>query len=100
MLIHSADTGERMFSWISVEPAPAKATPGMWPVDENGELTDETKWEGGPFGGSAGRVKGLLYALDTYGTMTREQVMNPSIEMAETGLGSIGGNEQRHDGKV
>lgn len=57
----------------------------MWPVDEEGELTDDTKWLGGPSVGVPGEVKGLLYALDTYGTMTREQVMNPSIKMAEEG---------------
>ena len=84
MLIHSADTGENVFVDIR-EPAPAKAEPGMWPVDEEGELTDDTKWLGGPSVGVPGEVKGLLYALDTYGTMTREQVMNPSIKMAEEG---------------
>lgn len=84
MLIHSAETGENVFVDFR-EPAPSKAEAGMWPVDENGELTDETKWEGGPSVGVPGEVKGLLYALDTYGTMTREEVMNPSIEMAENG---------------
>ena len=84
MLIHSADTGENVFVDFR-EPAPAKAEPGMWPVDEEGELTDDTKWLGGPSVGVPGEVKGLLYALDTYGTMTREQVMNPSIKMAEEG---------------
>lgn len=84
MLIHSAETGENVFVDFR-EPAPASAEPGMWPMDENGELTDATKWEGGPSVGVPGEVKGLLYALDTYGTMTREAVMNPSIDMAENG---------------
>lgn len=84
MLIHSAETGENVFVDFR-EPAPASAEPGMWPMDEKGELTDATKWEGGPSVGVPGEVKGLLYALDTYGTMTREAVMNPSIDMAENG---------------
>lgn len=84
MLIHSTETGENVFVDFR-EPAPSKAEPGMWPVDENGELTDDTKWLGGPAVGVPGEVKGLLYALDTYGTMTREEVMNPAIEMAENG---------------
>lgn len=84
MLIHSAETGENVFVDFR-EPAPSKAEAGMWPVDENGELTDDTKWLGGPAVGVPGEVKGLLYALDTYGTMTREEVMNPAINMAENG---------------
>ncbi|WP_294146203.1 gamma-glutamyltransferase [uncultured Clostridium sp.] len=84
MLIHSAETGENVFVDFR-EPAPSKAEPGMWPVDKDGELTDDTKWLGGPAVGVPGEVKGLLYALDTYGTMTREDVMNPAIEMAENG---------------
>lgn len=84
MLIHSAETGENVFVDFR-EPAPSKAEPGMWPVDKDGELTDDTKWLGGPAVGVPGEVKGLLYALDTYGTMTREEVMNPAIEMAENG---------------
>ena len=33
-----------------------------------------------------GYVAGLLYALDNYGTMTREQIMAPIIELAEKGF--------------
>ena len=84
MLIHSAETGENVFVDFR-EPAPSKAEPGMWPMDKDGELTDDTKWLGGPAVGVPGEVKGLLYALDTYGTMTREEVMNPAINMAENG---------------
>ena len=84
MMIHSAETGENVFVDFR-EPAPGDATPGMWPMDENGEV-DKSKWEGGPSVGVPGEVKGLLYALEEYGTMTREQVMNPSIDMAEKGF--------------
>lgn len=83
MMIHSAETGENVFVDFR-EPAPGKATPGMWPMDENGE-PDASKWEGGPSVGVPGEVKGLLYALENYGTMTREEVMNPSIQLAENG---------------
>jgi len=84
MLIHSAETGENVFVDFR-EPAPAGARAGMWPMDEDGELLDETKWLGGPSIAVPGEVKGLLYALDKYGTMTRAEVMNPAIDMAANG---------------
>lgn len=84
MMIHSAKTGENVFVDFR-EPAPEKATPGMWPMDAAGEV-DKSKWEGGPSVGVPGEVKGLLYALENYGTMSREDVLNPSIEMAENGF--------------
>lgn len=83
MLIHSAETGENVFVDFR-EPAPAKATPGMWPLDENGDA-DKSKWEGGPSVGVPGEVKGLLYALEEYGTMDRADVMKPAIDLAEGG---------------
>lgn len=83
MMIHTAETGENVFVDFR-EPAPAGATPGMWPFDEAGEV-DKSKWEGGPSVGVPGEVKGMLHALEEYGTMTREEVMNPAIEMAENG---------------
>ena len=33
-----------------------------------------------------GEVKGLLYALDTYGSMSRQEVMQPAIDMAREGF--------------
>ena len=33
-----------------------------------------------------GEVKGMLYALDHYGTMSRQQVMQPAIDMARNGF--------------
>ncbi|WMJ84018.1 gamma-glutamyltransferase [Oscillospiraceae bacterium LTW-04] len=85
MLIHSAKTNENVFIDFR-EIAPAAAKPGMWEVDEKGELVDDSKWLGGPSVGVPGEVKGLLYALENYGTMTREQVMQPSIDMAQNGF--------------
>lgn len=84
MMIHSAETGENVFVDFR-EPAPGAATPGMWPMDANGEV-DKSKWEGGPSVGVPGEVKGLLYALEEYGTMSREDVLNPSIDMAANGF--------------
>lgn len=85
MLIHSAKTNENVFIDFR-EVAPTAAKPGMWKVDEKGELVDDTKWLGGPSVGVPGEVKGLLYALENYGTMNREQVMQPSIDMAQNGF--------------
>ncbi|MEF9954605.1 MAG: gamma-glutamyltransferase [Clostridium sp.] len=84
MMIHTAKTGENVFVDFR-EPAPEKAAPGMWPMDAAGEV-DKSKWEGGPSVGVPGEVKGMLHALEEYGTMSREQVMNPAIEMAENGF--------------
>lgn len=84
MLIHTAETGENVFVDFR-EPAPAGATPGMWPIDAEGEV-DKSKWEGGPSVGVPGEVKGMLHALEEYGTMTREEVMNPAIDLAENGF--------------
>lgn len=84
MMIHTAKTGENVFVDFR-EPAPEKATPGMWPMDAAGEV-DKSKWEGGPSVGVPGEVKGMLHALEEYGTMSREQVLNPAIEMAENGF--------------
>jgi gamma-glutamyltranspeptidase/glutathione hydrolase len=83
MMIHSAQ-GETTFIDFR-EVAPAASTVEMWPVGEDGKVINNVKREGGLSIGVPGEVKGLLYALDTYGTMTREQVMNPAIQLAEEG---------------
>jgi gamma-glutamyltranspeptidase/glutathione hydrolase len=83
MMIHSAE-GETTFIDFR-EIAPAASTVEMWPVGEDGKVINNVKRMGGLSVGVPGEVKGLLYALETYGTMTREQVMNPAIKLAEEG---------------
>ncbi|WP_102050571.1 gamma-glutamyltransferase [Pygmaiobacter massiliensis] len=89
MTLHIAETGEDLFINFR-ESAPAAATPDMWQTytdaDGNTKVIGNQNWVGGKSAGVPGFVAGLLYALDNYGTMTREQVLAPVIELANKGL--------------
>lgn len=84
MLLHTA-AGENIFVDFR-EIAPMNATPDMYPRDENGKVLDDKMWLGGLAVGVPGEVAGLMYLLENYGTMTREQVMAPAIRIAEEGF--------------
>ncbi len=68
--------------------APAAAAPDMYKLDERGRVIGNASVEGGLASAVPGEVKGLLYALDKYGskTLTRAQVMQPAIDWAERGV--------------
>ncbi|MDO5028303.1 MAG: gamma-glutamyltransferase [Bacillota bacterium] len=89
MTIHSAETGENIFINFR-EKAPAAATPDMWQTVTNEEgkeiVIGNQKILGGKSVGVPGFVKGLLYALEKYGTMSREEVLQPVIDLAEKGI--------------
>lgn len=89
MTLHIAETGEDLFINFR-ESAPAAATPDMWQTYTDAEgktkVIGNQNWVGGKSAGVPGFVAGLLYALDNYGTMTREQVLAPVIELANKGL--------------
>lgn len=85
MTIRFAETGETTFIDFR-EVAPAAATPDTWPKNENGEYVGYYEMIGGPSIAVPGQVKGLLYALEKYGTMDREQVIMPSVQLAENGF--------------
>lgn len=92
MTIHTADTGENLFINFR-EKAPASATPDMWQTvtqivdeEEKESVIGNQKILGGKSVGVPGFVAGLLYALDEYGTMSREEVLAPVIELAEKGI--------------
>lgn len=89
MTIHSAETGETLFINFR-ETAPAAATPDMWQTvtDAEGKQTviGNQKILGGKSIGIPGNVAGWLYALDNYGSMTREEVLAPVIELANKGV--------------
>ena len=84
MVIRFAKTGETKFIDFR-EIAPKNANPDMWKVDKDGNVEGNEKIVGGKSVGVPGEVKGMLYALETYGTMNRNQVMQPAIDMAENG---------------
>jgi gamma-glutamyltranspeptidase / glutathione hydrolase len=67
------------------ETAPAAATRDMF-LDENGEVDRDRARYSRASAGVPGTVAGLLYALEHYGTMPREQVMAPAIKLAEEGF--------------
>ena len=67
------------------EMAPANATRDMY-LGTDGEVDNEKTQFSRASAGVPGSVAGLLYALDTYGTMTRRQVMGPAIRLADRGF--------------
>ncbi|MGB9696918.1 MAG: gamma-glutamyltransferase [Ignavibacteria bacterium] len=67
------------------EKAPLLATRNMY-LDINGNVIENLSTIGHLAAGVPGSVAGLLYALEKYGTMSRQQVMKYAIELAENGF--------------
>ena len=85
MLIRIAKTGETVFIDFR-ERAPQKSSPEMWKVGKDGKVVGNQKLEGGKAAAVPGEVAGLLYALENYGTMSREQVIRPATNLAKNGF--------------
>ncbi|GAB6107779.1 gamma-glutamyltransferase [Fusibacter bizertensis] len=72
------------------ERAPMAATPEMWQsytdADGKSHVIGSQNSDGGKSVGIPGNVAGLLYALDNYGTMSREEILRPIIELAKKGI--------------
>lgn len=85
MLIRMAKTGKTVVIDYR-EKAPAKATPDMFVLDENGKVVNDEITVGGKASGVPGTVAGLLAALEKYGTMKRADVMAPAIKYAKEGI--------------
>lgn len=83
MLIHLADGTESFINFR--ETAPLKAHSQMY-LDEQGKLIENLSTDGYLAVGVPGTVKGLNYALDRYGTMELEKVIEPAIKLAEEGF--------------
>ncbi len=68
--------------------APAAATPDMYKLDEKGRPVGNASVEGGLASAVPGEVKGLLYALENYGSkkLSRAQILQPAIDWAERGV--------------
>lgn len=84
MVIRFAKTRETKFIDFR-EIAPKNATPDMWKLDKDGKVINNEKAVGGKAVGVPGEVKGMMYALEKYGTMSRKDVIQPSVELAENG---------------
>lgn len=83
MTIHLAD-GKDLFINFR-ETAPAAASADMY-LDKEGKLIKDASLYGYLASGVPGTVKGLDYALEKYGTMSRQQVMAPAIKLAREGF--------------
>lgn len=83
MLAHLADGTETFINFR--ETAPLKADANLY-LDENDNLVEGLSTEGYLAVGVPGTVKGLNYALDKYGTMQLEKVIEPAIDLAEDGF--------------
>ena len=67
------------------ETAPAAASRDMF-LDSNGAVDREKARYSRASAGVPGTVAGLLYALEHYGTMSRDKVMAPAIKLAQDGF--------------
>jgi gamma-glutamyltranspeptidase/glutathione hydrolase len=67
------------------EMAPARASRDMY-IGADGEVDNRLAQYSHLSAGVPGTVMGLLDALETYGTMSRRQVMGPAIRLAERGF--------------
>lgn len=86
MTIHSAN-GDNVFVNFR-EKAPAASTTDIWRLDANGKVIGNQKSIGGKSVGIPGNVKGMEYAFQNYGSgnVTWEEVLAPSIKLAEEGF--------------
>lgn len=67
------------------EKAPLSAHKDMY-LDETGNYVPELSQDGITSVGVPGSVAGLIYALEKYGTMSLEKVIEPAIELAQNGF--------------
>ena len=84
MLISLAKTGE-VIAIDFREMAPAGASRDMY-LGSDGEVDNHRAQYSHLSAGVPGTVMGMLDALESYGTMTRRQVMGPAIRLASKGF--------------
>lgn len=84
MLIHLAEDDRQVFIDYR-ETAPAAASRDMFLLAD-GETDYQRAYFSHQSSGVPGTVAGLLYALDNYGSMSRQQVLAPAIALAEQGI--------------
>ena len=84
MLIHLADQNRQTLIDYR-ETAPAAAGRDLF-LNDKGEVDQMREYFSHQSAGVPGTVAGMLYALEKYGTMSREQVLAPAIALAEQGM--------------
>ena len=90
MVFRQADTGEVVYIDFRGR-APSAATEDMFELDEQGKVIPDSRgFDPVVIGGRSiaipGEVAGLLTALEKYGSMSPDQVMQPTIDAAENGV--------------
>lgn len=83
MLIHLNDGTNTTIDYR--EKAPLSAKEKMY-LDSAGNFIPELSQFGVTSSGVPGSVAGLIYALQKYGTLSLEEVIQPAIELAENGF--------------
>jgi gamma-glutamyltranspeptidase/glutathione hydrolase len=68
--------------------APAAARPDMFPVDEKGNVKNNANSEGWLAAGVPGTLAGLQLAIDSFGSMKFDTVVQPAIRLARGGFKS------------
>lgn len=84
MLVHLADQNKTIAIDYR-EMAPSKASRNQY-LDEFGEVDSNKSRFHGLAVGVPGTVKGLIQALNDYGSMSLKQVIQPAIKLAEDGF--------------
>ena len=84
MLVYLADK-KQVIAIDYREKAPATASRDMY-LDEHGEVVPDLSKFHGLAIGTPGTVMGLEHARKTYGTLSREQLMAPAIQLAKQGI--------------
>ena len=83
MLIHLKDGKNISIDYR--EKAPLLAKRDMY-LDVNGEVIPGLSTSGNLAAGVPGSVAGMLYALENYGTMSRNEIMEYAINLADSGF--------------
>jgi len=83
MVIHLKDSNNTTIDFR--ETAPYSAYKDMY-IDSSGKFQPKLSQEGATSAGVPGSVAGLIHALEKYGTMKLEDVIQPAINLAEDGF--------------
>lgn len=83
MVIHTENGSSTTIDYR--EKASSAAFADMY-LDERGEFDINKSTQGWSASGVPGSVAGMLYALENYGTMDIKEILQPAIELAETGF--------------
>ncbi|HMS33665.1 MAG TPA: gamma-glutamyltransferase [Ignavibacteria bacterium] len=83
MMIHLKDGRNTSIDYR--EKAPLLSARDMF-LDVNGNVIPDLSTSGNLAAGVPGSVAGMLYALDKYGTLSRNEVMEYAINIADTGF--------------